>query len=341
MEASHSKSEFQPIAARRHPLIAHLRQQLTLRCACDAHDPIIIAVSGGPDSLALLIACAVIQQGPLTAVHVHHHLRPEADDDAAHVNQLCQQLNVPLVIQHVHPAAEKGNLAAVSRQLRYAALQKVAENVGAKLIAVAHHAEDQLETMLMALCRGTGIDGLAAMKWRRRLTDDIWLIRPLLASTKADCQSLCAAAGITWREDASNVDLTRSRARLRNDVLPVLQQLWPGAAQRATYTADLLNTASDLVTAEIHKAFGEPSQRTWDRDALRKLPLPLLAAGIRQRTIDLTGSASDELGQRHLLPIAHAIIDDTRRPRMFQLPPNLQLWVKANQVTLIPQESND
>jgi len=209
---------------------------------------IVLAVSGGADSVALLLACLALQRrkkrasAPLAiaVAHVHHHLRDSADADAAWVTDLCRRLGVPSVVEHVRPASLKGNLAANARRLRYQALAEVAARVGAKFVAVAHHADDQLETMLMALCRGAGPRGLAGMRSARTF-DGITIVRPLLHVRKRDCEDLCRKAGIAWREDPSNRDITRRRARLRRDVVPVLDELWPGAARRAARCAGILH----------------------------------------------------------------------------------------------------
>lgn len=270
----------------------------------------------------------------MTAVYVHHHLRAEADADAKHVQAVCEAMDLAVEIQHVHPAEMGGNLADAARKLRYEALLQAAIRAGAGHVAVGHHAEDQLETMLMALCRGSGLDGLSAMAWRRPLGEGVFLVRPLLASRKAACESLCAAAGIDWREDVSNLDTVRTRARLRADVLPVLEELWPGAAVRAASTADVLAAAGDLVAERLNDVFGDASQRCWLRDSLRSLAVPLIAAGIRRAVGDAVGETGDAIGQRQLLPAAAAIADENRRPRVFGMVQGLRLRVTAREVQL-------
>jgi tRNA(Ile)-lysidine synthase len=118
-------------------------------------------------------------------------------------------------------------------------MASVAAKIGARHVLVAHHADDQLETMLMAMCRGAGPRGMAGMRPSRAL-GELALIRPLLYVRKSDCLEMCRRAGIQWREDASNTDVSRRRARLRRDVMPVLEELWPGAARRAARNARLL-----------------------------------------------------------------------------------------------------
>ena len=326
-----------PLAARRHPLVPHVRRMLKTRCAWDERAPLVLGVSGGADSLSLLVACAAIAPAKLTVAHVHHHLREQADADAEHVRAVCTRLGLPLVIEHVHPSRDEGNLAANARKLRYDALLRVAARANAPFVAVAHHADDQLETMLMALCRGAGLDGLSAMSWNRPLSPQVALIRPLLHMRRTDCEDLCSTAGLTWCEDAGNVDRAYARTRLRMDVLPVLECLWPGATQRAAAAADTVAAANSLVESKLQEVFGFPGERAWQRDALRALPVPLIAAGLRRAAIDALGRPSDDLGQRQLLPAAEGIADAQRRPREFGLGPSLVVRVTAREVVMQPR----
>jgi tRNA(Ile)-lysidine synthase len=249
-----------PVAARRHPLVREVDRQLAL-CGLTNADiaasptrPVVLGVSGGADSVALLLACVALQRRKRrlsaafqpVAVHVHHHLRAEADDDAEWVQALCMRLRVECHIEHVRPGELKGNGEANARRLRYAALARVAADVGAQHVLTAHHANDQLETMLMAMCRGAGPRGMAGMRMARPM-GTVTLARPLLRVGKRECEEMCRTAGIEWREDATNRDVSRRRARLRREVLPVLEELWPGAAKRASRNARLLERAQRRV----------------------------------------------------------------------------------------------
>jgi tRNA(Ile)-lysidine synthetase-like protein len=267
-----------PIAARRHALVREVDRQLA-RCGltfnAESIEPtrLVVAVSGGADSTALLLACVALSRRKrrrsarmsITAAHVHHHLRDAADADARHVAEVCERFGVPLQVKHVQPGELKGNVAANARRLRYQALAEVAGNVGAKHVAVAHHAEDQLETMLMAMCRGAGARGLAAMRPARRI-NGVTIVRPLLGVLKCDCEDLCRCAAVAWREDASNRDATRRRARLRRDVTPILEQLWPGAARRAAACAKIIAKLADTQESGPRRK-GNRSARTLEPDA--------------------------------------------------------------------------
>jgi len=239
----------------RQPLVAAVRRALRTECAIAAGARVVVAVSGGADSLALLLALAAMAHrsrrsgapSPI-AVHVDHRLRAESAADARFVRREATRVGIPVEIVEIDVAEARRrrseNLEAAARRLRYDALRDAALRHGCSAIVTAHHADDQLETIIMNLCRGCGPTALAGMPWRRPLLadepDGIALVRPLLGSSRAECRALCRVAGRRWRHDATNDDVARTRARLRAEVLPVLDDLWPGCAVRASKAADLL-----------------------------------------------------------------------------------------------------
>jgi len=332
-----------PLAARRHRLVAEVQRQLRLRCGLADGGSIIVGVSGGADSTALLLACLALAERAKTrrkplrpiAAHVHHHLRGDsADADAAFVAELCRRFDVPMHLAHVQPGRLPGNVAENARLLRYEALQGIAESAGAAHVAVAHHADDQFETMLIALCRGTGVEGLAAMPWTRPLGEGLRLVRPLLAARRSDCEDFCLAAGVAWRDDPGNADPKNLRARLRNDVLPILEELWPDAPARAASAAEAIDAARTALAERIEQAFGGPGARCWPRPALADLPLPILAAGLRRAALDEVPDLSDAFGQRILLPAAEAIASRDKKPKQFDWSGGLVLKVTRHEVRL-------
>ena len=324
------------LAARRHRLVTEVARQLDTRCAVPSGARVAVGVSGGPDSLALLLAVVAISGRPgrvdPVAVHVNHHLRDGADADQTHVAEVCSRLGVTLDVRHVRPDRRPGNVAANARDLRYEALAIAAASAGAHFVAVAHHAEDQLETMLIALGRGTGLDGLSAMSPSRPLSSDVTLVRPLLGVRKADCEDLCRVAGVTWRQDPTNFDPSSVRARLRRDVLPVLDELWPDAAIRAANTADVVDAARAALAQRVEALFGASSVRQWDRQRLAGVAVPIIAAGLRRAA--LSAEPNLDLGRAQLMPAARAVADDDRRPREFHWPDGLRLNVTAGEVRL-------
>ncbi|MEG1770151.1 MAG: tRNA lysidine(34) synthetase TilS, partial [Comamonas sp.] len=193
--------------------------------------PLAVAFSGGADSTALLRACAQRWPGQVHAIHVHHGLQSAADGFAAQCEALCAQLQVPLTVCRVdarHALGQSPEDAA--RQSRYAALADAALHAwpGGPMaaIALAQHADDQVETLLLALSRGAGVAGLAAMpaQWQRLgLT---WL-RPLLQVEGAALREWLVAQQQDWIEDPSNADQRFTRNRIRAQLLPQLQAAFP------------------------------------------------------------------------------------------------------------------
>ena len=179
-------------------------------------DRIGIAVSGGPDSLALLLLAAQARPGRIKAATVDHLLRPESRAEAEVVAQICATLAVPhtiLTARWTDPPI--ANLQASAREERYALLAEWAVEHHLAAVATAHHADDQAETLLMRLARGSGIAGLGAARPRRPLADGVALVRPLLGWRKAELAAEVAAAGLTPLDDPSNRDPRHDRARMR------------------------------------------------------------------------------------------------------------------------------
>ncbi|WP_369641972.1 tRNA lysidine(34) synthetase TilS [Acidovorax sp. A79] len=213
--------------------------------------PLAVGFSGGADSTALLLACARRWPGQVRAIHVHHGLQPAADGFARHCEDLCQALDVPLAVQRPDARHAPGQSPEdAARQARYKAFEAVAlaskAHNAIKSIAIAQHADDQVETLVLALSRGAGVAGLAAMpaRWRRAGID--WY-RPLLRVAGADVRQWLRAQGQGWVEDPTNADERFTRNRIRARILPVLEAAFPAfrdtfarSAQHAAQADELL-----------------------------------------------------------------------------------------------------
>ncbi len=321
-----------PVDVKRHALLHEVQLRLDQYGNIEPGAFVVVAVSGGADSVALLLAMAALGQRTTrsgtavvrpVAVHVHHHLRESADADAGFVEALCGSLDVPFRLVDIDPGRLPGNVSSAARALRYHALAEQASQVDSKLVAVAHHAEDQLETMLMALCRGAGLDGLAGMPWARSLKNDVQLIRPLLGTRRAECESLCKAAGVQWVDDPTNRDLVHSRARLRHEVLPVLEAIWPDAARRTTATSDTVRTAAMMLERALDDVFGSAEQHQWQRHVLAKLEFPLVTAGLRRAAIQMAPDVADQLGHRQLDEAARLVVSSNGSAKRLDWPGGL------------------
>lgn len=189
--------------------------------------PGVVAVSGGPDSVALTHLLREGAFSKLTLAHVNHQLRGrESDADETFVRDLGAQWQLPCRTTRVNTQAlvqESGdNLESAARQLRYDWLASVARDEGAAWIATGHTADDQAETILFRLLRGSGLHGLGGMSERRSLADGIDLVRPLLRVRRAEVLAYLQDHRLDYRVDASNQDVRFTRNRLRQELLPIL-----------------------------------------------------------------------------------------------------------------------
>lgn len=250
-----------------HRLVASIASALRRRCGVREGDHLLAAVSGGPDSIAMLRALRLLAPRrtwrlQLHVGHVQHHLRGTAAEmDAQFVAELADRLHLPLHRLDLDLRHNSGNLEARARHERYLALAQMARQAGAKFVATAHHGDDQLETMLMRILRGTQIEGLRGIAWQCPLSQltrnrsaivpnnrdrnlptacNPIVIRPMLGSDHATACHFLNTLGQPWRDDLSNKDRSRTRARLRLEVLPVLRDLRPSAARKAVELADHL-----------------------------------------------------------------------------------------------------
>jgi tRNA(Ile)-lysidine synthase len=203
------------------------------QCGLRKDAPIVVGVSGGPDSLCLLdLLC---QAGyPVRVAHFNHGLRSEADADAAKVTKIAERLSVPFAAQRADVrkyAGAKGiSLEAAARELRYSFLFAEARSQNAQAVAVGHTADDQAETVLMHFIRGTGLRGLGGMAYRallRVFDPSIPLVRPLLGFWHRETEEYCASRGLSPLHDASNASSDYFRNRVRNDLIPVLEKYNP------------------------------------------------------------------------------------------------------------------
>ncbi len=209
---------------------------------------LVLAVSGGPDSTALMALVAAWAERPrVLVVTVDHGLRPEAADEAAMVAENAKHLGLPVQIVRAGQIAGRGNLQAAAREVRYALLADAARAAGHDTIVTAHHRDDQAETLLMRLARGSGVYGLAAMAHRTEF-DGLTLVRPLLGVSRQALASVVHESGIAFADDPSNADLRYDRVRMR--------QLLPSLAdhgltvERLAETAGRLGRAAEAIDAQ-------------------------------------------------------------------------------------------
>lgn len=293
----------------------------------EAESPrVLVGVSGGPDSVALWLGLVDLQSD-VQAVHVHHGWRgAEADADAAWVVELGQRLGIPTEILAISPelrAEQAGkSLEEGARDARYQLLIEAAVRHGCALIAVGHTAEDQVETVLHHILRGTGLSGLAGMPAERPLTDGVRLIRPLLNVSRADVLAFLAERNQPYRVDATNEDVTLTRNRLRLELLPLLRekfnsQVDAALLRLATQASETVSVVDDLATRLLAEVLLDETASGCRLNALRlsQASDALIRQTLRQLWIRRNWSRQ-EMGQREWQRLAGLV----REPGAIDLP---------------------
>ncbi|KRD54947.1 tRNA(Ile)-lysidine synthetase [Acidovorax sp. Root275] len=264
--------------------------------------PLAVGLSGGADSTALLLACARRWPGQVRAIHVHHGLQAAADGFEQHCAALCQGLGVPLWVERPDARHAPGQSPEdAARQARYKAFEAVAlaskAQLAIKSIAIAQHADDQAETLLLALSRGAGVAGLAAMPARWERAGVVWH-RPLLPVAAIDIRSWLRAQGQGWVEDPTNTDQRYTRNRIRAQLLPALEAAFPAFrdtfARSASNAAQAAELQGELAQQDLAQV-GVPPQITALQGLSRTRQANVLRHWLRQ--FHHTTPAAAQLGE--------------------------------------------
>ena len=313
-------------------------------------------MSGGLDSSVLAHALATRATRPGVTVSlgpVHHGLRgAEADADAACVEAQAAALGVPVGLLRVDPRARRAGsrsrdrltLQEAARELRYAALRELAQAQGATCVATAHHADDQAETVLLRILRGTGPDGLTGIPER---SPDGFVVRPLLRLTREELRAHAEQHGVVWREDASNASRDYARTRLRHDWLPGLARAFNPRLLRAI--VDLAEAQrrdrewiDALVTQEADSRFAR--EGAWLRiDARHWRELPeALARRVAREALKRAGAG--RYATRVHLERVHAFLATARPGTQLELPGSLCLLrdrrgLRLGAASLLPESA--
>ncbi len=204
-----------------------------------------VAYSGGLDSHVLLHALAGMLGGDaVEAVHVNHQLSPNAEIWAQHCQQQCDQLGVRLISETVVVNLDGQGLEQAAREARYWVFQKLLRE--GDIVVMAHHADDQVETVLYRLLRGSGVRGLAGMPQRRKLGEGE-LLRPLLQYRRVELEDYARRQGMDWVDDESNFAIDLDRNFIRHQVVPAIAGRWPDYAERISHSAGLSREADNLL----------------------------------------------------------------------------------------------
>lgn len=270
------------------PWIEPVRHRLKRWCARGTGTAWVVAVSGGSDSVGLLRVLHALAPElglTLTVAHLDHGARGEASRaDATFVEALAGSLGLPFDLGRWQPA-RTGHFEADARQARYAWLLATAHARGASAVAVGHTLDDQAETILHRIVRGTGLRGLSGMPARRGLGNGpaVSLVRPLLSVSREDIRAALESLGQAYREDTSNTDLARTRARIRHDLLPRLADEYNPRVAEALVRLGSLAHASERALEErlLELERGAIVSLDHDRIELRRDRLVLLPVFLR------------------------------------------------------------
>lgn len=283
--------------------LEHILQQ---ECLLNHRQPVLVGVSGGPDSICLLHGLQAAGY-PAVVAHFNHQLRPESKSESIFVLKLAQEWNLPAITEtadvKIFAHENRLSIEEAARELRYEFLFRAANQIDAQAVAVGHNADDQVETILMHLLRGAGPAGLRGMRFRNLpnpWSATIPLIRPLLATWRLDIEAYVNSHQLAFVKDSSNLDPVYYRNRLRHEVIPYLQTLNPQIKQALWQTAEIVGIDYEFLAAEI--------QRVWDSDLIQKTE-PGVVGMDREEFSRLSQSLQRELLRRGAFEIQPGLRD--------------------------------
>jgi len=272
---------------------------------------IIVAFSGGLDSHVLLhslvqLRASLTEPFQLEVLHIHHGVSELADGWVAHCQAVCEQLDVPMCVRYVTGEQQQ---ASLENQLREARYQVFSEVVGVgDLLALAHHVDDQAETLMLRMLRGTGPQGLAGMPSQRRLGGGS-LIRPLLGFSRAELEAYAQQHKLVWVEDDSNVDISFDRNFLRHQVMPQLAQRWPYYRRNFVRNAQVAKDAQQSLDYFLERELWPQMEKhqggidcRWLSGYEPALQINLLRAWLQLRNLPLPG-------YRHLQQVLNDVVN--------------------------------
>lgn len=321
-----------------HPLVAALRAALPADCWAM---PVLVGVSGGADSVALLLGlCAMVPRDAsrrLVVLHAEHDLRSAAAADREFVERLCARLGVEVVVRRLAVRAHDGagdGVEARARRLRHEFFEDLACERGARHVVVGHTADDQAETILHRVLRGTGLRGLAGMRAARQFCPGVALVRPLLGLPRDVVRGYLLASAETWREDESNADPAYARNFLRHEILArCVAGPYPAAAAALVRLGRQAEAVATAVESAAHHLLDAHGRRvgggavTLDGGRLAGLDGHLLAAVV-EALWRREGWPQRDMTARHYAAVVAAMVGSG--PVAFDLPAGVRATRSAD-----------
>lgn len=308
---------------------------------------LVVAVSGGPDSLALLHCLVPLQESMnlrLHVVHVDHRLRSTSHDDAEFVRRSADQLGLPCTVMAVDVSS--GSPEEAARDARYGALAKVVAHQGVDAIALGHTLDDQAETVLLHMVRGAGLTGLRAMSVLGKLpVNDVSLnvFRPLLGARRLETAAFCQELGLTPILDQSNLDTTIPRNLLRLDAIPLLETLNPKVAESLGRLASAVNIDLDYIEAQLDVVWLDLAEESGGsivlkRDLLKSLHSSLQRHALRRAYTSALGSAT---GLEHIHVESMLGLSEGPAGKELSLPGGVRVKARHDILVILPPGVDD
>ncbi|GAP10470.1 tRNA(Ile)-lysidine synthetase, N-terminal domain [Bellilinea caldifistulae] len=317
-----------------------------MHCGIKGDKPVVVGVSGGADSLTLFHLFIRLKI-PVWVVYFDHQLRPESKKESLIVQQLAEAWKAEGFIagqEDVRRLAEQTrcSVEAAARQARYRFLFKTAEEFNAAAVAVGHTADDQVETVLMHLIRGSGLDGLSGMDYRTIIRDfspTVPLIRPLLGFWRTEIEQYCRQNGLQPLQDVTNQSLKFTRNRIRHELIPQLQVYNPRIKNRlwtmSRVVKDHLQVIKPIAKKTLHEVCVESREGEWlafSASRLKELPGEMLSIVLREAIHVLKPASEDISWQSTNLAIAE--IQSDRRTGVIQLGDGVELLFSQERIYL-------
>lgn len=328
-------------------LISRLERTIRQQRLFRPGDTLVVALSGGADSTALLDLLTRLPGYNLHLIvaHLNHSLRgAESDADQEFCRMTASRYNVPFEVRRIDVqgmASDSGlNLEDAGRRARIQFLGEVSSRYDAAAVALAHHADDQAETVLMRLLRGSGMTGLSGMPFRNARG----FVRPLLEISRPEIEQYLLGLGLNWREDASNSDTIYLRNRIRHQLLPLLEEYNPAIRSCLAATASVLSGDEELLAEMTEQAFSRSCRMEDDGIVCSAAKLRMLNIALRRRVLrhgfkQLAGSL-DGVSQRHIDAIC-ALIDSDRPNSRLALPQTVTAVREYDRIVLKRADAAD